>query len=316
MFSESREIRNFFNKQRVRNVKIQLLGTGTPTPSTKRKSSGYMVEVGDDTILFDHGPGSYHRMLEAQKKPTAITHLFFTHLHYDHFSDYGTLVLTRWDQGAGTIPDLLVYGPEPLRRLTNLLFAEDGVYGPDLMARTNMPGSLAFYQARGGTLPRKRPEPQVQEIKSGDTVRGTNWTIRTVHAAHAQPYLVCNAYRLDCAEGSFVYSGDTGPSKVVTNLAKDCDVLVHMCHYISGTLKPPMDVTTLRSTTGHLELARVAQEANVKNLVVTHVTESIDVPGVRERVISQMSEIYKGNLFFGEDLMTIPIRGPAIRKLD
>ena len=77
-----------------------------------------------------------------------------------------------------------------------------------------------------------------------------------------------------------------------------------------------MDVTTLRSTTGHLELARVAQEANVKNLVVTHVTESIDVPGVRERVISQMSEIYKGNLFFGEDLMTIPIRGPAGRKLD
>jgi ribonuclease BN (tRNA processing enzyme) len=275
-----------------------------------------MVEVGGDTIIFDHGPGSYHRMLEAGKKPTAVTHLLFSHLHYDHFSDYATLVLTRWDQGAGRIPELKVYGPEPLRRLTGLLFAEDGVFGPDLLARTSMPGSLAFYEARGGVLPRKRPEPDVKEIKSDDTVQGENWTIKAVNAAHAQPYLRCHAYRLNCAEGSFVYSGDTGPSKAVLNLAKDCDVLVHMCHYISGTLKPPMDTKTLRSTTGHLELAQLAQEANVKNLVVTHVTEPFDVPGVRERVIAQMAEIFKGNLFFGEDLMTIPVEGPKSAKLD
>jgi len=29
-----------------------------------------------------------------------------------------------------------------------------------------------------------------------------------------------------------------------------------------------------------------------------------------------MSEIYKGNLFFGEDLIQIPIEGPAAQKLD
>ena len=36
-----------------------------------------------------------------------------------------------------------------------------------------------------------------------------------------------------------------------------------------------------------------------------------DVPGVRE-----MSEIYPGNLFFGEDLMVIPVGDPHPRKLD
>jgi hypothetical protein len=29
-----------------------------------------------------------------------------------------------------------------------------------------------------------------------------------------------------------------------------------------------------------------------------------------------MSEIYRGNLFFAEDLMQIPVEGPAPRKLD
>lgn len=182
-------------------MKIRLLGTGTPTPSTTRKSSGYMVQVGADTLIFDHGPASYHRMLEAGTKPTAVTHLFFTHLHYDHCADYATLVLTRWDQGAGQIPELKVYGPQPLKRMTSLLFSEQGVYGPDLDARTHMPGSLAFYQARGGVLPRVRSDPSVREIKAGDVIEEHGWKVTTINAVHAQPYLTCHAYRLDSAQG-------------------------------------------------------------------------------------------------------------------
>lgn len=297
-------------------MRIRLLGTGTPTPSTKRKSSGYMIEVGDAVILFDHGPGSYHRMLEAGMRPDQITHLVFSHLHYDHCSDYGTLVLTRWDQGGGKIPELKVYGPPPIARMTDLLFSEDGIYGPDLNARTHKAGSLAFYQARGGVLPRLRPKPAVSEIKAGDVIDEHGWRVKVINAVHAQPYLNCYSYRLDCAEGSVVYSGDTAPSNAMVKLAKDCDVLIHMCHYISGTIKPPFDREAVKSTTGHRELAAVAKKANAKNVVVTHVTESIDIPGVRERVLGEMSEIYKGNIFFGEDLMEVPVGGPKSKKLD
>jgi ribonuclease BN (tRNA processing enzyme) len=58
-------------------VKITLLGTGTPTPSLKRMSSGYMVEIGADTILFDHGPGAHHRLIEAGVRAVDVTHIFF-----------------------------------------------------------------------------------------------------------------------------------------------------------------------------------------------------------------------------------------------
>ena len=40
------------------------------------------------------------------------------------------LVLQRWDQGAARIPNLQVYGPPPIARMTEQLFGENGVYGP------------------------------------------------------------------------------------------------------------------------------------------------------------------------------------------
>ena len=49
-------------------MEIRLLGTGTPTPSLERMSSGYLVRVNGDVLLFDHGPGAYHRMMEVQAK--------------------------------------------------------------------------------------------------------------------------------------------------------------------------------------------------------------------------------------------------------
>jgi len=45
------------------------------------------------------------------------------------------------------------------------------------------------------------------------------------------------------------------------------------------------------------------------------VTEQIDQPGVRERVLREMAGLYSGNLIFGEDRMEIPLRGPEAAKL-
>ena len=142
-------------------TKITLLGTGTPAPSLERQGSGYLIEVGDDQIVFDHGPGAHHRLLETGHRAVDVGHVFFTHLHYDHCMDYGRLVLQRWDQGADKIPDLLVYGPPPIRRMTDQLFGEDGVYGPDIRARIEHRSSIDQFVARGGKAPRKRPAPRV-----------------------------------------------------------------------------------------------------------------------------------------------------------
>src|SRR5437763_17089807 len=141
-------------------IRITLLGTGTPAPSLKRQGSGYLFEVGNDLIVMDHGPGAHHRFLESGHRAVDVSHVFFTHLHYDHCMDYARLVLQRWDQGADKIPELQVYGPPPVKRMTELLFGEAGVYGPDIRARIEHQSRIDRFVARGGQAPRERPSPQ------------------------------------------------------------------------------------------------------------------------------------------------------------
>ncbi len=294
-------------------MKITLLGTGTPTPSLRRMGAGYLVETGGDVILFDLGSGAYHRMLEAGYPPTRISHVFFSHLHYDHCVDYARLLLTRWDQGAGKIPELRVHGPEFMARMTELLFSPDGAFGPDLAARTEHPMSQEIYEARGGVPPRSKPAPEVTELRSGDTVAAGDWKVRAISVPHAQPQLACLAYRLETPAGSFVYSGDTAPNRGLVELAQGCDVLVHMCHYITGTEIGP---ALSKGTTGHLEAARTAADAGVKTLVLSHITEQMDVPGVPERLIREIGEIFTGHIIWGEDGMQITPGDPLPRKLE
>ena len=244
--------------------------------------------------------------------PREFSHLFFTHLHYDHCGDYARLVLTRWDQGAGRVPDLKVYGPPPIARMTKQLFGDGGVFDPDLVARTRHGCSLSIYEARGGILPRRRPDPIVKEVKVGDEIAEGEWAIEVGDARHFQPYLVTLSFRLKHAGQTFVYSGDSGPLPAMEDFARDADVLVHMCHHVSGT---ELSADFANSCMGHLELAHLAARAGVKNLVLTHITEQFDKPGARERVIGDIASIYRGNLFFGEDGMEIPIMPPALDKL-
>jgi len=286
-------------------MKVTLLGTGTPAPSMKRQSSGYLVHVGDELIVLDHGPGAHHRLIEGGFKATDVTHALFTHLHYDHCMDYPRLVLQRWDIGSGNVPDLKVFGPPPIRRMTESLFGEGGVYDDDIRARTQHQASLDVFQARGGILPRKAPNPIVTEIKPGDTIEGKTWRATVGESSHMQPYLQCYGYRIDSDDGVLCYAGDSGGiCETVIQLAKKADILIHMTHLAAGT-EPSAQFR--KSSGAHTDVAEVARRAEVGALVITHVTPLIDTPGTRERLISEMSKIYSGPIIWGEDLMTLSV---------
>jgi ribonuclease Z len=286
-------------------LKITILGSGTPAPSLKRACSGYMIEINDDVIIMDHGPDAHRRLLESGKRATDVTHAFFTHLHYDHFLDYGRLVLQRWDMSAGKIRDLDVYGPPPLARITEQLFGDYGIYGPDLAARVGHRLSLDIYELRGGELPRQKPKPNVTELEAGSTVNGSNWRVTVGEASHVQPYLQCYAYRLESDDGAMCYTGDSGGvSETVIETAKGCDVLIHMAHFETGTEPSP----EYREGCGsHLDVAEVAKRADVKTLVMSHVLEHIDRPGTRERLIKEAAEVFKGEIIWAEDLLEITV---------
>jgi len=294
-------------------MKIILLGTGTPAPSLARQSAGYLFEVGSDLIVIDHGPGAHHRLLESGSRATQVSHAFFSHLHYDHCLDYPRLVLQRWDMGAGCIPELRVYGPPPIARMTEQLFGEDGVYAADIRARLEHQSSLDVFVARGGTLPRRRPAPVVTDVQPGAVVTGDRWKITVGHAAHVQPYLECLAFRLDTAEGSVCYSGDSGACDALVELARGCDVLIHMNHHFSGT-EPSV---AYRAACGnHIDNATLARRAGVKTLVLTHLLVQIDRPGVRERIVHEIQREFSGQVIWGEDLMRLELSSTGVTSIE
>jgi ribonuclease BN (tRNA processing enzyme) len=286
-------------------LSITLLGTGTPSPSLDRQSSGYLVEVGHDLIVWDHGPGAHHRLLQSGRRSVDVTHAFFTHLHYDHCMDYGRLVLQRWDQGADRIPDLHVYGPPPIARMTEQLFGVDGIYGPDIRARIEHRSSQDQFAARGGTLPRRRPAPKVTEIHAGSVIRGEGWTVTVGHAQHVEPYLECLALRID--------TRDSGPSDAIVELAKGCDILIHMNQYFSGTEPSP----AYRMACGnHRDNAVIAKRAGAKTLVLTHLLGQIDQPAVREQIVHEVQNVFEGKVVWGEDLMRLTLAGARVSAIE
>lgn len=287
-------------------MKITLLGTGTPAPSLTRQSSGYMIEVGNDVIVMDHGPGAQHRLLEAGRRPTDVTHAFLSHMHYDHIMDYPRLLLQRWDMGAGKIPELKAFGPRPLARITQQFIGEDGVFGLDIESRVSHQASQDVFVSRGGELPRLKPRPEIREVVPGDMIEGDAWRVKVGEASHFQPILKSLAYRLESDGGTLVYSGDSGgaPERMIA-LAKDCDILIHMCHFPTGM--EPSD--GYRQAAGsHMDIAEVAKRANAKTVVLSHFIPMLDWPGVMERIINEMRSVYDGNIVIGRDLMEIPLK--------
>jgi len=77
-----------------------------------------------------------------------------------------------------------------------------------------------------------------------------------------------------------------------------------MMHLASGT-EPSAQFR--KSSGAHTDVAEVAHRAEVGALVLTHFTPHIDMPGTRERLISEMSKIYSGPIIWGEDLMTLSV---------
>lgn len=281
-------------------MQLTLLGTGSPEACAHRASSGYLLEIEQDRILLDCGGGVVNRLLQTGRKPSDITHIFFTHLHSDHMMDYARLVHAAWDE-ADT--HLAVFGPKPLATIHDRLFGEQGALAFDLIARTENPASQEVWQARGGTLPRRWPEPVITEIEPGFDYRSSNgWHLRSCAVPHAQPQLVSMAFRIDCGGRSMVYSGDAALCPELEAMADGTDLLLHWCY------RMPDDRAldhVARLSPDAREVGKLAQRCRVSQLLLTHLRISMDTPTNHHTILSAVREHYAGTSSIAEDLMVV-----------
>jgi len=50
--------------------------------------------------------------------------------------------------------------------------------------------------------------------------------------------------------------------------------------------------------------------------VLTHLTEQIDRPGIREQIVHEIQEIYDGTVIWGEDLMKLGLVNAKVSTIE
>ena len=110
-----------------------------------------------------------------------------------------------------------------------------------------------------------------------------------------------------------LFRSDSGTSDSIVELARGCDVLIHMNHYFSGT-EPS---AAYRAACGnHRDNAVTAKRAGVKTLVLTHLLSQIDQPGVREQIVHEIQQVFEGRVIWGEDLMRISVTAGKVASIE
>lgn len=236
---------------------VQVLGRRAGLPAPGEPSSGYLVRAGTATILLDCGPGVAGE-LRGALGGGALDGVFISHLHVDHGYDLVPVAKTLLSPHV-TYPRA---GEE--MRLTSSLKPVP-CHLP--------PGGAAAFRVLQNLFP-VRSSPQLDSafdlvFDPVDTVAG-GWyevggcEVTAVAVRHAVPAF---GFRLQSAAGSLAYTGDTGWTDSLVELAAGVDLL--LCE---ATLREPDD-----GPHGHLcavEAGRLAAEADVAALLLTHVISS------------------------------------------
>ena len=78
------------------NLRVTLLGTGTPIPRPDRFGPSTLIEAGEHTVLIDAGRGAAIRLFQLGVPIGQIDALLLTHFHSDHTVGIPDLWLTGW----------------------------------------------------------------------------------------------------------------------------------------------------------------------------------------------------------------------------
>ena len=267
-------------------LSVTFLGTGAATPTIDRNVASLSVQREGEMILFDCGEGTQRQMMRYGVG-FSFTEVFFTHYHADHMLGITGLLRTMGLQDR-TAP-VTLYGPKGAGRVLNAavnlgiernkfpievveLRAGDrlsrGEYDIVVFETDHRADTVGYALAEHVRLGRFNPERALElgvpegplwgRLHKGETVTLDGG--RTVAPAD----LVGRPRR----GRTLVYSGDTRPSLLVMEAARGADLLVHEATFGS-------DEAERARETGHstaAEAARVAADAGVRRLALTHIS--------------------------------------------
>jgi ribonuclease Z len=298
---------------------VVFIGTAGSAPTARRSLPATLVRRGGDRLLFDCGEGTQRQLLRSIGL-IELEEVFITHFHVDH-----------WLGLPGMLKTFSLRGRE--RPLT--------IYGP--------PGLKALFKAMAVVVGRQTYPLTLVELEAGQELRRDGYLIAPYAVEHrvtAYGYALvederpgrfddAKARELGVAFGpdfgrlqrgetvngvtpeqvmgpprpgrKVVLSGDTRPCEITKAVAHGADLLVHEATFLEEDAERADE--TAHSTA--LAVARLADEAEVKMLALTHVSQRYSGRDLRDEARTVFA-----NTIVPHDLDTVeiplPERGPAI----
>ena len=286
-------------------MKVTLLGTGTPILNINRFGMSTLVEAGGLKLLFDAGRGAAMRLHQARVPLRDVTAIFITHLHADHLTGIPDMYATAPLLPPGRRVPLEIWGPPGITEVAR---------GVELMLSANNQIRLTE-----GEL-----VPEVTKIVTHDVPSdggvvfekdGVTVTAFLVDHGQAKP---AYGYRIDYGGHAVVLSGDTIYAPNLIKQAKGVDLLVH-CVAIGSRRLEQAAPELMQRRYSHLaspEVAgRILTEARPKQAVLSHISlmsgPKIPRPSTEE-LKSRVEALYDGPFVIGEDLMSFVITSHGV----
>ena len=280
-----------FTQARSDQLRVTLLGTGTPVPSVTRFGFSTLVEAGDQRLLFDFGRGVSIRLNQIKVPLGSITAHFLTHFHSDHTNGLPDLWLTGWLRPpyGQRNQAFVIYGPQGLRELTSGLRA---AYAKDISTRAEDEGS-----------PLSGVEFEVHEINTGVIYEREGVKVSAFKNDHGSKVLPSLGFKVEYLGKTVVISGDTKFSEEVVRQSMNADLLIHCVTVIPDALLKqfPQYQSIYEHLSSPEQAARVFQLAKPKRAVYSHI--GLNGDATVQDLIARTKAVYDGPLVVGEDLM-------------
>lgn len=240
-------------------LRVTFLGTAGSMITKTRTNSAILI---DEDLLIDCGEGTTQKLLSILGDLSKIDNILISHGHADHVNGIISLLWAMWLNGR--TKGLTITGPEYIEnQVTSLLRL---VHTP--LERLTFKINYRF-----------NPHP-LNNIRIKTTTHSpTNY-----------------AYRIERMGKSICYTGDTGPSGDLVELAENCDLLIHEATF-------PDELSDLAHTLNHStpsDAGVMASRANAKILALVHWPDTFEEN--ESLLVERVAKNFNGKILLARDL--------------
>ena len=284
----------------MNDLKVTLLGTGTPIPRPDRFGPSTLIEAGDQKLLIDAGRGATIRLFQLKVPMGRVNPLLLTHYHSDHTCGIPDFWLIGWlsSHYARRTAPLRVIGPTGAKALMSHL---EQAYAADIKIRLV-----------DEKLPPEGVATQVEEFdRDGVVYEHGGLKVIAFEVDHGDVIKPCYGYRIEYGGRVVVHSSDTRYNENVVKYGTGADLLIHEVAMARPEL---MKEAYIQRIVAHHTVPREAglvfSRTRPKLAAYTHLvmlgSETV-APPTLEDLVGETRETYDGPLEVGEDLMVFEI---------